>query len=68
MKKKTFHSYIYSQRNTKTSQSSTFYQSEDNNYLQDVLNVLGPYSFDCTPGFKWVSASWKLEPIQNPSK
>ena len=45
-------------------QSSTLHQSEDNNYLQDVLNILGPYLFDYSPGFKWV-AGWKLEPIQN---
>ena len=34
-------------------QSSTSHQSEDNNYSQDVLNVLGPYPFDYPPGFKW---------------
>ena len=45
-------------------QSSTSHQSEENNYLQDDLNVLGPYPFDCPSGFKWVPAGWKLEPIQ----
>ena len=35
--------------------------------MQDVLNVLGPYPFDCPSGFKWVPAGWKLEPIQNQS-
>ena len=35
-------------------QISTSRQSKDNNYLQDVLNVLGPYPFDCPPGFRWV--------------
>ena len=45
-------------------QSSNSHQSEDNNYLQDVLNVLGPYSFNCPPGFKWVPAGWKLELIK----
>ena len=34
-------------------QISTSHQSKDN-YLQDVLNVLGPYPFDCPPGFRWV--------------
>ena len=46
-------------------QSSTSHQSEDNTYSQDVLNVLGPYRFDCPTGFKWVPAGCKLEPIQN---
>ena len=31
------------------------------------MNVLGPYLLDCPPGFKWVPAGWKLEPIQNQS-
>ena len=48
-------------------QSSTSHQSEDNNYLQRILNVLGPYLFDCPSGFKWVPACWKLELIQNQS-
>ena len=48
-------------------ESSTSHQSEDHTYLQDVLKVLGPYPFDCPPGFKWVPAGWKLEPIQNQS-
>ena len=46
-------------------ESSTSHQSEDHTYSQDVLKVLGPYPFDCPPGFKWVPAGWKLEPIQN---
>ena len=45
-------------------QSSTSNQSEDNTYSQDLLNVLGSYPFDCPPGFKWVPAGWKHEPIQ----
>ena len=45
-------------------QSSNSHQSEDQNYSQDVLNILGPYLFDCPPGFERV-AGWKLEPIQN---
>ena len=48
-------------------QSSTSNQSEDNTYSQDLLNVLGSYPFDCPPGFKWVPAGWKHEPIQNQS-
>ena len=48
-------------------QSSTYHQIEDNNYLQDVLNVLEPYSFHCPPRFKWIHVGWKLEPIQNQS-
>ena len=48
-------------------QSSTSHQSEDNTYSQDLLNVLGSYPFDCPPGFKWVPAGWKHEPIQNQS-
>ena len=47
-------------------QSSTYHQTEDN-YLQDVLNVLEPYSFHCPPRFKWIHVGWKLEPIQNQS-
>ena len=45
---------------------SSSHQSEDKNYSQDVLNILGPYLFDCPPGFKWV-ADWKFEPVQNQS-
>ena len=48
-------------------QSSTSHKSEDNTYSQDVLNALGSYPFDCPPGFKWVPADWKHEPIQNQS-
>ena len=48
-------------------QSSTSNQSEDNTYSQDLLNVLGSYPFDCPPGFKWVPAGSKHEPIQNQS-
>ena len=48
-------------------QSSTSHQSEDNTYSQEVLKVLGPYSFNCPSGFKWVPAGWKLEQIQNQS-
>ena len=52
--------------NESSHQSSTSHQSEDNNYSQDVLNILGPYPFGCPPGFKWV-AGWKFELIQNQS-
>ena len=48
-------------------ENSTSHQSEDNNYLQDVLHVLEPYPFDCPLGFKWFPPGWKLEPIQNQS-
>ena len=47
-------------------ESSTSHQSEDLTHF-DVLKVLGPYPFDCPPGFKWAPAGWKLEPIQNQS-
>ena len=50
-----------------SNQSSNSHQNEDNNYLQDVMNVLGPYLFNCPPGIKWVPAGWKLELIQNQS-
>ena len=46
-------------------QSSTSHQSEDNTYSQDVLNVLGPYPFDCpqepkdTTDARILHATWK---------
>ena len=46
-------------------QSSTSHQSEDNTYSQDILNVLGPYPFDCPQEPKDITdarilhATWK---------